>query len=259
MAIKTGRFSQIGLASGVFYQTAPTQYLLLGYRPPFEKAVHYIANYERVQNNRSFRIEAYYKNYDQLVRENRVAYSPTPLGYRNDLGKVDNSGYGYAKGFDIFWRDKALIKNFDLWITYSYVDTKRLYQNYISEATPDFISKNNLNLIVKYFSEKLHTGISAGYNYSSGRPYYSPLSSKFMGNLSPAYQNLSFKASYLTNIKKMFSVFYINFDNLTNTKNVLGYRYSINGLSKSPILPPQYFSVFFGIYLSISEFKKDEL
>jgi len=257
LALRTGDGSQFGLASGLFYQTAPTQYLLLGYRPSFEQVVHYLVNYEWIQNNRSFRIEGYYKNYAQLVREQGAAYTPNP--YRTDLGMVDNSGHGYAKGFDLFWRDKASVKNIDYWITYSYVDTKRLYQNYMAMATPDFISTNNLNLIVKYYSEKLHTAISAAYNYASGRPYYNPSSAVFLGDHSPAYQNVSFKVSYLVTFGKVFSAFYVNFDNLTNYKNVLGYRYSADGQQKSPILPPQYFSTFFGVYLSISQFKKDEL
>ena len=257
LALKTGEFSQIGMASGLFYQTAPTQYLLLGYKPTFQKAVHYLVNYEWIESNRSLRVEGYYKNYSQLVRENGVGYSPNP--YRYDLGAVNNSGFGYAKGFDIFWRDKASIRNIDYWITYSYIDTRRLYQNYLAEATPDFVSKNNLNVIVKYYSEGSHIFASAAYNYASGRPYYDPTAKSFFGEKAPAYQNLSLKLSYLTHIKKMFAAFYVNFDDLTNYKNVLGYRYSNDGQLRSPVLPPQYFAAFFGVYLSLSQFKKDEL
>jgi hypothetical protein len=257
LAVKTGQYSQVGLASGIFYQTAPTQYLLQGYRPSFQQALHYLINYEWIQRNRSFRIEGYYKDYSQLIRERGTAYAANP--YRQNLGIVDNTGYGYAKGFDVFWRDKASVKNFDYWVTYSYVDTKRLYQNYITSATPDFIATHNLNLIVKYYMEAWHAAFSAGYNYASGRPYYNPVSPAFLSDKSPAYQNLSLKASYLTNIRKMFTVFYINFDNLTNYKNVLGYRYSTDNQLRSRVLPPQYFSVFFGVYLSITAFKKDEL
>lgn len=257
LAIRTGPYSQIGAATGIFYQTAPTQYLLLGYHPSFQQAVHYLVNYEWIKNDRSFRLEGYYKSYSQLVRENGVAYSPDP--YRYDLGTVNNSGFGYAKGFDLFWRDKASIKNIDYWITYSYIDTKRLYQNYPAEVQPDYVSTNNLNVIVKYFSDRLHTFISAAYNYASGRPYYNPMAKSFFSNRAPAYQNVSLKVSYLTNIKKMFAAFYVNVDNLTNYRNVLGYRYSNDGGFRSPILPPQYFAVFAGVYLSLSEFKKSEL
>ena len=257
LAIRTGEHSQIGAATGVFRQTASTQYLLLGYRPSFQEAVHYLVNYEWIENDRSFRLEGYYKSYSQLVRENGVPYTPNP--YRYDLGTVNNSGFGYARGFDLFWRDKATIKNIDYWITYSYIDTKRLYQNYVSEAQPDFVSNNNLNVIVKYYSDHLHTFISAAYNYASGRPYYDPMAKSFLGERAPAYQNVALKVSYLTNIKKMFAAFYVNFDNLTNYKNVLGYRYSNDGGFRSPIQPAQYFAVFAGVYLSLTEFQKSEL
>jgi hypothetical protein len=257
LAAKISAQSQLGAATGLFYQSAPGLYLLQGYRPSAQKAAHYLINYEWVARSRSLRIEAFYKDYSQLVRESGTLYHPDP--YRYDLGKVDNSGYGFARGIDLFWRDKSSLKNFDYWITYSFIDTKRYYQNYPSAATPDFISKHNLNLILRYYPEKLHTVFSLGYNYASGRPYYDPLATSFLQEKSPAYQNLSFKVSYLTNIKKLFAAWYVNIDNLSNYKNVLGYRYSADGRFKSPLRPPQYRAVFVGVYLSISEFKKDEL
>ena len=42
----------------------------------------------------------------------------------------DNSGTGYARGIDIFWRDKKTIPLADYWISYSYLDTKRNYQDF---------------------------------------------------------------------------------------------------------------------------------
>jgi len=257
LAAKITSHSQLGVASGIFYQSSPTLYLLQGYRPSQQKAVHYLVNYEWIERNRSLRIEAFYKDYSRLVREIGTRYSPNP--YRFDLGIVNNSGYGYARGMDLFWRDKSSVKNFDYWISYSFIDTKRYYQNYPSSATPDFVSKHNLNLVTKYYPERLHTVFSLGYNYASGRPYYNPLSTSFLNEKSPAYHNLSFKASYLTTIRKMFAAWYVNIDNLSNYKNILGYRYSTDGRFKNPVLPPQYRAIFFGVYLSISEFKKDEL
>ena len=64
---------------------------------------------------------------------------------------------------------------------------------------------------------------------------------------------------YLTTIKKMFTVFYISLDNITNQKNVLGYRYSYDGSQRYEIKPPFYFNVFFGFNMSLKEFDKDEL
>ena len=256
-AIKTSKNSQISLASGMFYQTAPTMYLLQGYRPGFQHAVHYMANYQVIANDRVFRIEGYYKSYNQLVRENGVAY--TPNQFRFNYGQVDNSGSGYAQGIDFFFRDKKSVKNLDYWVSYSYIDTKRLYQNYISKVTPDYISDHNLNIVMKYFWMKAQTNFSATYSYASGRHYYNPSSERFLSDKAPAFQNLSLTVSYLTTIKKMFTVVYLSVDNITNHKNVLGYRYSLDGTQRYEIKPPFYFNVFFGVNFSLREFNKDEL
>lgn len=256
-ALKTGVNSQFSFAGGLFYQTASSQYLLQGYRPGFQESVHYMANYQVIKNDRTFRIEAYYKEYNKLIREHGVAY--TPNQYRFNFGQLDNSGSGYAQGIDFFWRDKKTVKNLDYWISYSYIDTKRLYQNYISKVTPDYVSKNNLNVIVKYFVDKIQTNFSFSYNYASGRAYYNPNSSDFMNDFAPDFHNMALTVSYLTTIKKYFAVFYLSADNILGTKNILGYRYSNDGSQMYPILPPMYRSVFVGFNLSLSQFKQEEL
>jgi hypothetical protein len=257
MAIKTGEKSQISAAYGFYYQTAPTQYLLQGYRPGFQQAVHYIINFQRIKNDRTFRIEAYYKSYNQLIHEKSVAYDPNQ--YRFYFSTVDNSGNGFAKGFDIFIRDKKSIPNCEYWISYSFIDTRRLYLNYPVKATPDFVSPNNLNIITKYFINKIQTNISLSYFYASGRTYYNPGNAVFLGDKAPDYHNLSLSISYLTNIKKMFTVIYLSVDNITDRHNISGYRYSADGSFRYPVVPASYRSVFFGINLSLTKFNRDEL
>ncbi|MDP4224095.1 MAG: TonB-dependent receptor [Bacteroidota bacterium] len=257
VAVKTGESSQVSAAGGLFYQTASPQYLIEGYRPGFQKAVHYILNYQIIKNDRTCRIEAYYKSYSQLIHEKNVAYDPDQ--YRFYFGMVDNSGSGYAKGIDLFWRDKKTFKNLDYWVSYSYIDTKRLYLNYPVKATPDFVSPHNLNLIIKYFIEKIQADISGSYYYASGRTFYDPNSPEFLADKTPGYHNLSLSLSYLTSIKKMFTVIYLGVDNITNRQNILGYRFSADGVQKYPVVPSTYRSVFFGINMSLTKFSKDEL
>ena len=257
LAVKTGENSQISAAGGIFYQTAPSQYLIEGYRPGFQQAIHYILNYQRIKNDRTFRIEGYYKSYDQLIHEKNVAYDPNE--YRFYFGSLDNTGSGYAQGIDFFWRDKKSIKNFDYWISYSYIDTKRIYQNYPSKATPDFVSPHNLNIITKYFIDQIQTNIALSYNYASGRTYYNPNNVNFLADKTPDYHNLSLSLSYLTSIRKMFTVIYVSIDNITDQHNILGYRYSNNGLDRYPVVPSTYRTIFFGINISLTKFNKDEL
>ena len=256
-AYKTGKSSQLSFAGGMFCQTAASQYLLQGYRPNFQQSIHYMLNYQVMKNSRTFRLEGYYKEYKQLIREKGVAY--TPNQYRFNFGAVDNSGGGYAKGIDLFWRDKQTVKGLDYWISYSYIDTKRLYQNYISKSTPDYVSTHNLNVIAKYMFEKIQTNFSASYNYSSGRPFYNPASPEFLSDKTTAYQNFAITFSHLRTFKKVFAVFYLSIDNAFNRKNILGYRYSNNGVDRFPVIPPMYRSFFIGMNLSFSKFNQDEL
>jgi hypothetical protein len=107
--------------------------------------------------------------------------------------------------------------------------------------------------------EKIQTNISASYNYASGRTYYNPNSNNFLGDKTPGYHNLSLGLSYLTTIKKMFTVIYLSVDNITNRHNILGYRYSSGGKERYPVVPYAHRTVFLGISLSLTKFNKDEL
>jgi hypothetical protein len=255
-ALKTGKNSQISMASGIFYQNPNNRYLIAGKRPDLQQAVHYIANYQWITDKQTFRIEGYYKSYNNLVRELNVPYNANT--YRFVTADINNSGNGYAQGIDIFWRDKKLIKNLDYWISYSLLDTKRLFENFPTEATPSFISNHNLNVIAKYFIQSIKLNVAATYTYASGRPYYNPTDSKFLDGRAPHYENLSLNISYITNIKKVFAVFYIGVDNVLDRHNVYGYRYAADG-QPFPIEPPLYRSVFAGMNFSLSAFNRDEL
>lgn len=258
-AIRLNKYGQISGAYGMFYEDPNDKYLLFGHtQANFQEATHYILNYQYNKDDRTFRVEGYYKSYNDLVREIAEGpYDPNP--YRPFYWPINNTGYGYAKGLDVFWRDKKSIKNFDYWISYSYIDTKRLYANYVTEATPNFVSKNNLNIVTKYFFEKPGINVSLTYAYASGKPYYNPENTTFLGDISPAYQDLSASLSYLFRYKKLFGVFYVGIDNLTNNQNILGYYYSDNGNVRVPIVPALYRSFFVGVLLSLTPYKKDEL
>jgi len=258
-AIRLNKYGQISGAYGMFYEDPTDKYFLFGHtQANFQEATHYILNYQYMKNDRTFRVEGYYKSYNDLVREiTEGPYYPNP--YRPFYWPINNTGYGYAKGLDVFWRDKKSIKNFDYWISYSYIDTKRLYANYVTEATPNFVSTNNLNIVTKYFFEKPGINISLTYAYASGKPYYNPENTTFLGDVSPAYQDLSASLSYLFRTKKLFGVFYVGIDNLTNNQNILGYYYSDNGNVRVPIVPALYRSFFVGVLLSLTPYKKDEL
>ncbi|MBA4055278.1 MAG: TonB-dependent receptor, partial [Marivirga sp.] len=101
-AYKAGKSGQFSLAYGKFRQTASNALVRVNHELNPEKAEHFILNYQLVENRRTFRIETYYKIYDNLVKY--VDGSSLNLS---------NAGDGFARGIELFWRDNQSIKNAD--------------------------------------------------------------------------------------------------------------------------------------------------
>ncbi|ADB39598.1 TonB-dependent receptor [Spirosoma linguale] len=262
MAYKTGLYSQVSLAYGQFYQTPDYRYLYLNKSLDFERADHLILNYQIIKNKRTFRAEAFYKNYAQLVREFTgqpgmpPQYDANP--YRFPWGRTNNGGNGYAQGFDVFWRDQKTVKGLDYWISYSYVDTKRLFKQFFVAATPTFISNHTVSVITKRYFEKISTNLAMTYTISSGRPYYNPNRLEegdkgFLADRTPVVNNLSFSASHITRIRKNLVVIYASVDNLLNTQNVFTYRFTADGKTRYAVGPQSYRSFFVGGMVMLSK------
>lgn len=238
LAYKTGKSSQVSLAYGQFFQNPEDQYLVLTPNLGFQKATHYMANFQKMADGQTFRIEGYYKNYDNLVKTN-----PT----------LNNNGSGYAKGIDLFWRDKKTFNGVDYWISYSYLDTKRDFRDYPTAATPEFGAKHSLNVVYKQFFSKISSYVGATYSIASGRPFFNPNNAEFMGDKTKHFQNLSVNVSYLTSILGKYAVIYASVSNLPGFKNVFGYHYSNDGQTRSTIQPPALRNIFVGMFITLGD------
>jgi len=246
LAYRTGKNAQMSLAFGTFYQNPENAQLLITTNLGYTKATHYIANYIKTTNNYIFRVEAFYKKYEYLVKT-----APT----------YNNNGKGYAQGIELFWRDKKTFKGLDYWISYSYLDTKRDYLNYPEQLQPDFATHHTFNLVTKKFITKWKTGFNLTYTYATGRPYYNlqynSNNSKYDiadKGITKDYHNLGFSLNYLPNLgkknTKAFIVWVASVTNVFNFNQVYGYNYSYNGLSKTAITPPANQFFFIGCFLS---------
>jgi len=189
MAYKISKSGQFSVAYGWFYQDPTDDYLLFTNNLAYERADHYTISYQVSRNDRTFRAEIYYKDYKSLAKMNDDAFY-LPSSY-------SNSGYGYAKGIDIFWRDKKTIKNGDYWISYSYIDTKRDYRNYPAEVVPGFASKHNFAAVYKHWFGGLRSYASANFKYSSPRVYNNPNSDIFNGEHTKPYRSVDVSWSFL--------------------------------------------------------------
>jgi hypothetical protein len=247
LAYKTGKDSQVSLAWGVFCQKPAEEYIFEKKSLDFERAGHYILNYQLMKNNRVLRVEGYLKSYSRLVTFSRTA--------EGGITGLTNNGKGYARGFDVFWRDKSY-PNCDYWISYSFLDSERKYHDYPAYAVPTFVSKHNASLVFKYYVGKLSTYTGFTYTFASGRTYYNPNSADFLSDKTGCYHDLSFNASYLTSLWKAFTIVYVSVSNLPGFKNVYGYHFSNvpepDGTYKSyAIKPGSKRFWFFGVFITI--------
>jgi hypothetical protein len=246
VAYKPGDKGQFSFAYGRFRQSAANQYVRLNHQLNSETAEHFIMNYQVINNNRTVRVEAYYKKYNNLVKFDN-----------GDVNLPTSTGNGYARGVEFFWRDNKTFKNVDYWISYSFLDTQRDYLTFPYAATPSFASKHNFSVVYKQFITSLKSQVGVTYSFGSGRPYYDPNSDKFNRSLTPYYQDVSANISYLP---RNWLIVYTSCTNLLGRSNVFGYDYATtpdaNGVYASrPVKQAAPRFMFIGIFITISKNK----
>jgi len=241
LAYKSGKNSQVSFAYGKFYQTPENEFLYYDHNLNFENASHYIANYQFIKDKRVFRVELYDKEYKSLIK-----YIP------GEAKAFNNQGKGFARGVDLFWRDEKTIPNADYWISYSFLDTKREYHDFLNSSVPDFASKHNLSIVYKHWLRKFDSMVGFTYSYSSGRPYFNPErpNSEFHKDMTHAFNNLSFNISKMTRVFGRSSVIYASLENVLGENHIFGYHYLPNGSGRIPIRPSSVRSFFIGFFIS---------
>ncbi|MBN9296806.1 MAG: TonB-dependent receptor [Filimonas sp.] len=258
LAYRVGKGAQVSLAYGQFYQKPENNLLFPNPNLGYTKATHYIANYMKTTEGRLFRVEAYYKTYEDLVKT-----YPAPFS--------DNSGSGYARGAELYFRDKKSIKNFDYWVSYSYLDTKRDYLNFPEKMTPNFAATHTASVVLKRFVMDWKTGFGATYSFATGRPYYNIMQNGGKYQVTDQgktkdFNNLGLTAYYVPtagNTKaKTFWVVVASVTNILGTfgqEQVYGYNYSYNGLNKVAVTPPAKNFYFVGVFLSWGVDRTDDI
>ncbi|KAA9327048.1 TonB-dependent receptor [Hymenobacter busanensis] len=253
LAYQLGEGTQVSGAFGLFYQTPANDLLRAAHSSPnlrFERATHYLLTYQRSHDDRTLRAEAYYKDYAHLTRYNPAApFDPTAY---------HTTGTGYARGLDLFWRDKKTFKKTDYWVSYGLLDTRRQQRTDPVLAVPTFASRHNLSVVGKYWISQLHTQVSGTYSYGSPRAYFDPNRPGYNQRRTPSYQDVSLSVSYLTTIRKNLTIVYASCSNVLGRNNVYGYRYAATpdaagryeGVAVTPSAPRM---LFVGLLISINK------
>ena len=217
VALKTGKNSQISGAWGMYCQNPEFDYLKFNPNLELEEATHYILSYQTGNIEKQlFRAEAYYKTYNKLITwDGNNEYYPK---------NIANNGNGYARGIDLFWRDKKSIKNVEYWITYSFIDTKRQYENFPTMATPDFISAHNFSMVSKYWINSISTQVGFSFTASSGKNFDDTSTPEFMDIHTGWYNDLSLNMSKIFFLGNQYSVLYVSLTNVLGSDPILAYR-----------------------------------
>lgn len=258
MAYRISKDWVTSLAYGIFYQNPESRYYAETYNPNYQRADHYIFQLQRNSEGRVLRLEGYYKKYEDLLKTTTDFYRPIA---------VNNNGSGYAKGIELFWRDKKTFKNIDYWVSYSYLDSKRNYLNYTESLFPNYAAKHTLSIVTKKFVTEWKTGFNLSYSYNSGRPFYHFVEEngktilKNSGKVKD-YSALNFSVNYIPSIgkkdPKSFSVFILSINNVLGTKNIFGYNFSQDGTKSSAIKPVANTFVFVGWLISFGTDKTQD-
>jgi len=248
LAYQVSEYGQVSIASGQFHQLPIENFRAIDPTIGNSKSKHLIVNYLYQKEGVIFRAETFYKNYDHLIRFEGSPTNPT---------RLRNAGAGYARGIDFFLRDRKSIKNTDYWISYSFVDSKRSYNQYETEVQPDFAPKHNFSLVVKHFIQAFNSQLGATFSFNDGYTYTDPNESGEMNSKTKSFENLSFSWSYLP---KPNLIIHFAVQNVLGRDNLFGFSYADNpneqGVFESlPTVQSAPRFLFLGIFLTLSKDK----
>jgi len=250
IAQKISQYSQVSFAWGEFYQLPENSTLIEQKKLKEEKSQQYLFNYQYNKNSRLLRTELYYKKYSNLIK-----YEQTD---KYTSANYNNGGYGYAKGIDILWKDDKSIKNMEYWISYSYLDTERNYEDYPEQAEINFSNKHNLSVVGKYWISALRSQVGFSYKFASGRAYNDPNETEFMGKRTKHYSNLSLNWAFLISQQ---TIFYCSATNVLGQNAIFNYEYSrepnsAGQFERQAIKPSTKHFFFAGLFITLSKNKK---
>jgi len=222
--------STIKFGWGIFHQLPDPRFFRAEDGNPNLKSMradHYVVSYDySIDEQNSFRFELYHKNYKDLPKENNI------LNY-------NNSGSGFANGVDLILKG-TLPLGFTGWVSYGYINTKRIWLDYDELTSSSFDITHNFSLVLKYnLAELWQIGINA--KYATGRPYtpvngsiyrndlklFEPIYAPTNSDRFPDYKRVDLR---ITHFNQIFGnvpiVVYMEGLNILNFTNIFGYSYS---------------------------------
>jgi len=224
---------KISAAWGIFYQSPLMKQIKYSYatseNTKSQKATHYLMSIEKKLNHSTFKIEAYYKQYDNLL----------PL-QRTSMGEIfydvkDNIANGYTTGIDVEYL--VTKEYFDFWLNYSLGSAKERLNgthHYYSRYTDQRHSISSMLMFKMKNRKEISCKITYGSGYAYQRLYYDPEAQQWTTNGVNESAHLPYYLSIDLRYQKEFRLysrplrFYLDLMNILNRKNVIGHQYGVN-------------------------------
>ncbi|MCD7938407.1 MAG: TonB-dependent receptor [Tannerellaceae bacterium] len=199
---------KLSAIAGRYSQLSENNYLHLNRGLRAETCDHYLLSACYESHKRVYRLEGYFKKYDHLT----TIYD----------GVVANHGNGYSKGIDLFFDDRELIPRLEYRVSYSLNLSERLYGEMPVKDMPQYASRHNAALSLRYDLPFLRSIIGITNRFASGRPYHDPNRAGYMNGRTPHYNSVDISWTVLAH-KRV--IVFASVSNLFNRKNMYNYTY----------------------------------
>jgi hypothetical protein len=225
---------------GKYTQLPENKYLFLNKNLLTEECTQYVSGMYYEKRDKVYRIETYYKKYNDLALQEPAVLS--------------SDGYGYSKGVDMFFNDRALFKNFEYMLAYSFNLSKRKYQDYTELSTPQYSTMHNATVSIKYNIPGVRSILGITNRFASGRPYHDPTKDGIMNSITGFYNSVDMSLTFLAS-KQV--IIYASASNLLGRQNVYNYTYTADstmpgGYRKTPVIDSTNHFFYIGIFITLS-------
>lgn len=221
---------------GRYTQLPENDWLVRSRKLMSEACMQYNLGMQYGYEGRFYKAELYYKDYSRLVLEETDTETGSVL--------LTSGGYGYNRGIDLFFRDRVSIKNLEYQLSYTYNISKRKYQRCSELTTPQYATRHNAALVVKYSLPRLHSIISLTNRFSTGRPYHNPLLPGLMNDEVKPYNSLDVGVTFLASKKVIIHA---------SASNILGRKNEFGKVDNKAVMASSDHFFYVGVYVTLGK------
>ena len=218
-----GRYTQPAADSLLLRQT--------GLKP--EVCWQYNVGAQYGRGGRLAKVEVYYKKYSHLSLWTGGGEAPLLL---------TSGGYGYSKGIDLFLSDRTSLKNLEYRLSYTYNLPRRRTGRDSELTVPQYATRHNASVVVKWSLPRLRTVLSLTDRFSSGRPWHNPERLGQMNDEVKPYNSLDVGLTFLPSKKVIVHA---------SATNILGRRNEFGRVDGRPVLAAADRFFYIGVFVTL--------